>query len=49
LHSCREESIPRVESIEHGHLADEATVEMPAERDVWLSMQPFAEHDHTPD
>ena len=36
-----------VKSIEHGHLADEATVAMLAERDVWLSMQPFAEHDHT--
>ncbi len=36
-----------VKSIEHGHLADEPTVGMLAERDVWLSMQPFAEHDHT--
>lgn len=36
-----------VKSIEHGHLADEATVALLAERDVWLSMQPFAEHDHS--
>jgi imidazolonepropionase-like amidohydrolase len=36
-----------VKSIEHGHLADEPTVAMLAERDVWLSTQPFAEHDHS--
>lgn len=36
-----------VKSIEHGHLADEPTITMLAERDVWLSTQPFAEHDHT--
>lgn len=36
-----------VKSIEHGHLSDEPTIAMLAERDVWLSMQPFAEHDHT--
>src|SRR6202034_4274598 len=35
-----------VKSIEHGHLADEATVALLAEREVWLSMQPFVEHDH---
>ena len=35
-----------VKSIEHGHLADEATIAMLAERGVWLSTQPFAEHDH---
>jgi imidazolonepropionase-like amidohydrolase len=35
-----------VQSIEHGHLADEPTIAMLAERDVWLSTQPFAEHDH---
>ncbi len=28
-----------VKSIEHGHLADEDTVALMAERDVWLSMQ----------
>jgi imidazolonepropionase-like amidohydrolase len=36
-----------VKSIEHGHLADEATIAMLAERGVWLSTQPFAEHDHS--
>ncbi|WP_430332805.1 amidohydrolase family protein [Rhodococcus sp. ACT016] len=35
-----------VKSIEHGHLSDEPTVALMAERDVWLSMQPFAEEDH---
>jgi imidazolonepropionase-like amidohydrolase len=35
-----------VKSIEHGHLADESTVAMLAERGIWLSTQPFAEHDH---
>ncbi|QBJ95328.1 amidohydrolase family protein [Rhodococcus sp. ABRD24] len=35
-----------VKSIEHGHLADEATIALMAEADVWLSMQPFAEDDH---
>jgi imidazolonepropionase-like amidohydrolase len=36
-----------VKSIEHGHLADEATVALLAERGVWLSIQPFADGDHT--
>lgn len=36
-----------VKSIEHGHLADEPTVAMLAERDVWLSTQPFSLHDHS--
>ncbi|WP_460358664.1 metal-dependent hydrolase family protein [Mycobacterium sp. ZZG] len=36
-----------VKSIEHGHLADEPTIAMLAERGVWLSTQPFAEHDHS--
>ncbi len=36
-----------VKSIEHGHLADEPTVALLAERDVWLSTQPFNDHDHT--
>ncbi|KRE27073.1 amidohydrolase [Mycobacterium sp. Soil538] len=36
-----------VRSIEHGHLADEPTIAMLAERGVWLSTQPFAEHDHS--
>lgn len=35
-----------VKCIEHGHLADEPTVALLAERGVWLSTQPFAEHDH---
>ncbi|CRK49244.1 Amidohydrolase [Rhodococcus sp. RD6.2] len=35
-----------VKSIEHGHLADEETIAMLAERGVWLSMQPFALGDH---
>lgn len=35
-----------VRSIEHGHLADEDTVALIGEKDVWLSMQPFAEDDH---
>lgn len=35
-----------VKSIEHGHLADEPTIAMLAEREVWLSMQPFALGDH---
>ncbi|WP_420041883.1 metal-dependent hydrolase family protein [Gordonia sp. MP11Mi] len=36
-----------VRSIEHGHLADEDTVALIAEKGIWLSMQPFAEHDHS--
>lgn len=36
-----------VRSIEHGHLADEATIALIGEKDIWLSMQPFAEHDHS--
>lgn len=36
-----------VRSIEHGHLADEPTIAMLADREVWLSMQPFDNHDHT--
>ncbi|AFM19801.1 amidohydrolase, imidazolonepropionase [Mycolicibacterium chubuense NBB4] len=36
-----------VKSIEHGHLADEATIALLAERGVWLSTQPFVEHDHS--
>lgn len=35
-----------VKSIEHGHLADEATIALMAEKDIWLSMQPFALGDH---
>ncbi|MCK8468778.1 amidohydrolase family protein [Microbacterium sp. KSW4-16] len=35
-----------VTSIEHGHLADEATIRHIGETETWLSMQPFAEDDH---
>lgn len=35
-----------VRSIEHGHLVDEETVKFMADHDVWLSTQPWAEHDH---
>lgn len=35
-----------VKSIEHGHLADEPTVAMLAEKDVWLSIQPLCADDH---
>ncbi|MFB7615884.1 amidohydrolase family protein [Kitasatospora sp. NPDC056181] len=35
-----------VRCIEHGHLADEDTVRHLAERDVWLSTQPFEVDDH---
>ncbi|MFW0793350.1 amidohydrolase family protein [Gordonia sp. CPCC 205515] len=35
-----------VRSIEHGHLADEATIALIGEKGIWLSMQPFAEDDH---
>lgn len=35
-----------VRSIEHGHLADEETIALLAENDVWLSTQPFLESDH---
>lgn len=35
-----------VRSIEHGHLVDEETVRFMADHDVWLSTQPWVEHDH---
>lgn len=35
-----------VASIEHGHLADEATIGRIGDAGIWLSMQPFAEDDH---
>jgi imidazolonepropionase-like amidohydrolase len=34
--------------IEHGHLMDEATAKMMAEKGVWLSTQPFVEEDSAP-
>ncbi|MCC5951976.1 MAG: amidohydrolase family protein [Acidimicrobiia bacterium] len=36
-----------VRSIEHAHLVDEDTVAYMADKNVWLSTQPFAEHDHS--
>lgn len=36
-----------VKSIEHGHLIDECTMQLIAEKDVWLSMQPFTLEDNT--
>lgn len=35
-----------VKSIEHGHLADEPTIALLAEKEIWLSMQPFELGDH---
>jgi len=38
-----------VQCIEHGHLMDEATAKLMAEKDVWLSTQPFvSEEDNAP-
>jgi imidazolonepropionase-like amidohydrolase len=34
--------------IEHGHLMDEATAKLMAEKGVWLSTQPFVEEDSAP-
>jgi imidazolonepropionase-like amidohydrolase len=33
--------------IEHGHLMDEATARLMAEKDIWLSTQPFVDDDDT--
>jgi len=46
VHAYTPESIQRaiaagVKCIEHGHLMDEATAKLIAERGVWLSIQPF--------
>ena len=35
-----------VKSIEHGHLIDEATMELIARKEVWLCMQPFTLDDN---
>lgn len=35
-----------VKSIEHGHLIDEPTMELIAQKDVWLCMQPFTLEDN---
>ena len=48
VHAYTPESIQRaitagVKCIEHGHLMDEATAKMMAERGIWLSVQPFPE------
>jgi imidazolonepropionase-like amidohydrolase len=47
VHAYTPESIQRaiaagVKCIEHGHLMDEATAKLMAERGIWLSTQPFA-------
>jgi imidazolonepropionase-like amidohydrolase len=36
-----------VRSIEHGHLADEATAAMLAEHNIWWSLQPFLDDEDT--
>jgi imidazolonepropionase-like amidohydrolase len=36
-----------VKSIEHGQLADEATVKLMAEKDIWWSLQPFLDDEDT--
>jgi imidazolonepropionase-like amidohydrolase len=37
-----------VRCIDHGHLMDEATAKMIAEKDAWLSLQPFVDDEFTP-
>jgi imidazolonepropionase-like amidohydrolase len=37
-----------VKVIEHGHLMDEATARLMAEKDVWLSFQPFTDEGFIP-
>ena len=37
-----------VQCIEHGHLMDEATARLMAEKDIWLSTQPFIRDDDFP-
>ena len=37
-----------VQCIEHGHLMDEATAMLMAEKDIWLSTQPFVTEDDMP-
>ena len=36
-------SLPGVKVIEHGHLMDEATAQLMAEKGIWLSTQPFVD------
>jgi imidazolonepropionase-like amidohydrolase len=37
-----------VKVIEHGHLMDESTAKMMADRGIWLSFQPFVDDGHAP-
>ncbi|RZT97639.1 metal-dependent hydrolase family protein [Rivibacter subsaxonicus] len=37
-----------VKVIEHGHLMDEPTARLMAEKGIWLSFQPFTDDGHTP-
>ncbi|HET7847437.1 MAG TPA: amidohydrolase family protein, partial [Pseudolabrys sp.] len=37
-----------VQCIEHGHLMDEATAQLMAEKDMWLSTQPFVDESDVP-
>src|SRR5271169_2312322 len=37
-----------VQCIEHGHLMDNATAVLMAEKNIWLSTQPFVSDDDTP-
>jgi imidazolonepropionase-like amidohydrolase len=37
-----------VKVIEHGHLMDDASARMIAEKGIWLSFQPFVDDGHTP-
>jgi imidazolonepropionase-like amidohydrolase len=37
-----------VEVIEHGHLMDEASARMMAEKGIWPSFQPFTDDGHSP-
>jgi imidazolonepropionase-like amidohydrolase len=34
--------------IEHGHLMDEPTAKMMADKGIWLSFQPFTDDGHVP-
>lgn len=52
-HAYTSEAIQRaiaagVKVIEHGHLMDEASARLMAEKGIWLSFQPFTDDGHTP-
>ncbi|WP_069164869.1 metal-dependent hydrolase family protein [Nocardia altamirensis] len=47
-HAVRQAIRAGVKSIEHGHLLDEATVELMAAQGIWWSMQPFLDDEDTP-